>query len=115
MKNLSILHAFLSSRDGRFSSLLCVSWGGVFYFDKTLPMGCRSSCKIFQSFSDALKYIASTKGIEFLVNYLDDFLIVAPTYHDCLLALREFRAVYAFLGVPLALEKTFLPVQVIVF
>ena len=95
--------------------MLCVKWDGVYYFDKTLPMGCRSSCKIFQSFSDAIKFIAAKHGIDFLINYLDDFLIVAPSYQLCLEALREFRAICAFLGVPLAADKTFLPVQVMIF
>ena len=95
--------------------MLCVKWDGVYYFDKTLPMGCRSSCKIFQSLSEALKFIAAKHGIAYLINYLDDFLIVAPSYTLCLEALREFRAICVFLGIPLAADKTFLPVQVMVF
>ena len=95
--------------------LLCVKWDGVYYYDKTLTMGCRSSCRIFQSLSDALRFIAMSRGIEFLINYLDDFLIVASTKLGCLQALREFRAMCVFLGIPLALEKTFLPDQIMIF
>ncbi len=95
--------------------LLCIRWEDVYFFDKTLPMGCRSSCKIFQSFSDALKFIASSKGIQWLINYLDDFLFVAATKQKCLEALRKFRAICAFIGVPLAIDKTFLPSQIMIF
>ena len=95
--------------------LLCVKWDGVYYYDKALTMGCRSSCKIFQSFSDALVFIASSRGIQHLINMLDDFLIVASSKQACLEDLREFRAICMFLGVPLVSDKTFLPAQIMIF
>ena len=41
--------------------LLDLEWEGKFYFDRCLPMGCLSSCDIFETFSTALEWIASTK------------------------------------------------------
>ena len=35
--------------------LLCFEWKGLYYFDACLPMGARSSCAIFESFSTALE------------------------------------------------------------
>ena len=35
--------------------LLGLEWEGKFYFDCCLPMGCSSSCHIFETFSTALK------------------------------------------------------------
>ena len=32
-----------------------------FYYDKSLPMGARSACNIFESFSDALVHILKDK------------------------------------------------------
>ena len=34
--------------------LLGFRWRGLFYMDAVLPMGCSSSCAIFEAFSDAL-------------------------------------------------------------
>ena len=41
--------------------LLGMEWQGKFYFDKCLPMGCSSSCNIFETFSTALEWIAMKK------------------------------------------------------
>ena len=41
--------------------LLGMEWQGKFYFDKCLPMGCSSSCNIFETFSTALEWIAMNK------------------------------------------------------
>lgn len=38
--------------------LLRIRWRGMFYYDKCLPMGCRMSCSIFESFSTALEWVA---------------------------------------------------------
>lgn len=31
------------------------NWEGKYYFDKCLPMGCRTSCKTFEEFSTAIE------------------------------------------------------------
>ena len=47
--------------------LLGFRWRGLFYMDAVLPMGCSSSCAIFEAFSNALHWIAqyqlSVKGL----------------------------------------------------
>lgn len=37
--------------------LLGICWEGVFYYDRCLPMGAKSSCRIFETFSCALQWV----------------------------------------------------------
>ena len=56
-------------------AILGIKCNGCFYFDQCLPMGCTSSCSIFEEFSCALQWIAHTKGgITHIVHVLDDFI-----------------------------------------
>lgn len=55
--------------------LLGFKWEGYYYHDRSLPMGSSSSCKIFESFSTALEWIATNKfGCGVVIHILDDFL-----------------------------------------
>ena len=90
--------------------------GDKFYFDKCLPMGCRSACYTFERFSDALLYIAKTTGnIVRIIKILDDFLILAPSYLECQTALSSFIKCMTQCGVPLAPGKTVGPAHTIEF
>ena len=87
-----------------------------YYYDKCLPMGCRSSCKIFERFSDALVYILATKfNVHLVVKVIDDFLFLAPTFDECQRALNAFRELAISINLPLAEHKTVGPSQVITF
>lgn len=93
--------------------LLGMFWRDCFYFDKCMPMGCASSCKIFEAFSTAVEWIARTKlKIKFMLHLLDDFLIVAPSQNICLLQLNCFLQLCAYLGIPMAPDKTMGPCQI---
>ena len=55
--------------------LLGLECEGKFYFDRCLPMGCLSLCNIFDTFSTALEWIATTKlQASAVIHILDDFL-----------------------------------------
>ena len=96
--------------------LLGFAWEGQFYFDKCLPMGASSSCKIFETFSSALKWIATTKfKCGDIVKILDDFLFVATSYAAAHNSLQAFQHMSSVLGVPLSVEKTFLPATTMIF
>lgn len=96
--------------------LLGMEVDGKFYFDKCLAMGCRSSCKIFESFSRALQWICQNKlGIKIMVHVLDDFLLINFTDTGCQDDLDKFIKFCIDIGVPLAPEKTLGPYQVLVF
>ena len=46
--------------------------------DAVLPMGCSSSCAIFEAFSDALHWIAQYQlSVSGVVHFLDDFVFLA--------------------------------------
>jgi len=96
--------------------LLGFRWDNKYYYDKCLPMGASSSCRIFETFSSALKWIAINKfGIRHIVKILDDFLFLAPTFHEAKEALDSFCQMCALIKVPLNAEKTFSPSPVMTF
>lgn len=53
----------------------------VYMVDTRLPFGARRSPFIFNHLSQAVCRILHAKGMEGLVAYLDDFLIIQPSYH----------------------------------
>ena len=72
-------------------NLLGICWRNKFYVDRNLAMGLSSSCKIFESFSSALEWIARVKlNIPGILHLLDDFLIVSRSLSSCENNLRAF-------------------------
>ena len=96
-------------------NLLGLQWDNKFYFDKCLPMGARSSCQLFEKFSTSLEFIAKKLGVKFMLHYLDDFIFLNHSYDKCLEDLNLFLKICNDIRVPLAPEKTILPVQNIEF
>ena len=91
-------------------------WRGRAYVDLCLPMGCASSCQIFQSVSDALVWIAQDKfGAGPIVSVLDDFLFVGGSKEECLRSLTGFQAMCLELNIPLRRDKTVLPCRSLTF
>jgi hypothetical protein len=93
------------------------SFSGNFYFDKCLPMGAAVSCSLFEKFSSALywytEFCSQDKNI---IHYLDDFLLGGEdSTTQCFDALTTFQKVCKKWGVPLAEEKTVLPVKTLTF
>ena len=90
--------------------LLGMKWQGKYFFDRCLPMGCSTSCSIFESFSTALEQSAKkVLGSQAIIHILDDFFIVASTESACRKQLHKFLALCDDLGVPIAEGKTFGP------
>ena len=58
--------------------LLGVNWDDAVWVDLRLPFGLRSAPKIFTAFADAVAWSLHVAGVEFLIHYLDDFLIFCP-------------------------------------
>ena len=82
-------------------------WRDKYYMDAVLPMGCASSCRIFEAVSTALHWIAINKlGASAVVHYLDDFLFLANSYEKCKKDLQSFIKFCSLVGVPLAANKT---------
>lgn len=96
--------------------LLGMKWDNCYYYDKALPMGCSTSCSIFESFSTALEWIAITKlQASAVLHILDDFLFIAATEERCARDLSSFLGLCKYLGVPIATEKTMGPFSTLQF
>ena len=88
-------------------NLTGAKWQGQYYYDKNLPMGCSSSCKIFETISSAIVHILKEKyGVKHIVKILDDFLFIAKTREECARALKSFLDVCKLLNIPINWEKT---------
>ena len=96
--------------------LLWFQWKGKWYVDRCLPMGCSSSCRIFEEFSSSLEWIARHKlGVENIIHILDDFLIIDQSLSRCGSQLALFLDLCNELGVPIAQEKTAGPCHILSF
>ena len=96
--------------------LLGSQWKGKWYVVRCLPMGCSSSCRIFDEFSSSLEWIAHHKpGIGNIIHILDDFLIIDKSLSGCGLQLALFLDLCNDLGVPIAQEKTEGPCHILNF
>ena len=97
--------------------ILGIKFNNRYYYDRCLPMGCSSSCHIFERFSTDVEWIATNKfGIESIIHYLDDFLIVGPANsNQCQTDLKHFLGMCERIGVPIKAEKTVQPSTVITF
>ena len=96
--------------------LLGFSWKGKFYYDRCLPMGASSSCAIFEKVSTALEWVVRCQLPDCFVHHvLDDFIFISSNEDACRSGLRLFQTLCAYLGVPLAEEKTAGPTQVMTF
>ena len=96
--------------------LLGFRWRELYYMDAVLPMGCSSSCAIFESFSTALEWIAmNTLGATKVIHVLDDFLVLAESQDKCGTDLQAFITMCSQLGVPLVPSKTVGPCTTLQF
>ena len=96
--------------------LLGFQWKEKWYYDKTLPMGCSSSCQIFEDLSTAMEWVAKNKlQIPNIKHILDDFLIIEKSLDTCSAKLNRFLQFCHELGVPMAEEKTVSPAHVLTF
>ena len=88
---------------------------GKYYYNKCLPMGCSSSCRIFEEFSDAIKWILTNHNVENSVKVLDDFFFIHKQSGACQADLQTFLDLCSRMGIPVAPHKTFGPSQVLEF
>ena len=96
--------------------LLGFTWRGKYYYDKCLPMGCSSSCAIFERFSDGLVYILKEIfNVRYCVKVLDDFLFISNSKVLCQQYLDFFSKLCNMTRIPIAYEKTTRPDTIIIF
>ena len=86
--------------------LLGMQFEGRLFVNSVLPFGLRSAPKIFTAVADALEWIVRRAGLETLLHYLDDFLVVAcPASSQCQDNLRVLLEIFSHLHVPVAEDK----------
>ena len=98
-------------------TLMGFKWRDRYYYDMCLAMGLAESCRVFETFSDAILFILDKHfGVKLVVKVLDDFLFLGRTKSDCASSLRIFLRLCNYLGVPIAMDKTSEePAQVLTF
>lgn len=90
-------------------------WDNLYYYDKCLPMGCSSSCKLFETFSCSIQWIMTHSFHANMSHLLDDFFFVGPpNSNKCKHDLMTFFQVANDIGIPIKSEKTHWPSTVIV-
>ena len=88
------------------SHLLGMQWDGQVFIDQQLPFGLRSAPLLFNAYADALEWILRKRGVQNIIHYLDDFLVVgSPGTTQCQSFLEMMQSTCAELGVPLAGDK----------
>ena len=89
----------------------------MFFVEKTLPFGASSSCFLFQSFSNSLKFlIERITGKQFQVtNYLDDYLFIETSEDSCNRLVQDFIQLCEYIGCPISYEKTEWASQYVIF
>jgi hypothetical protein len=93
-----------------------LKWRNKFYVDTCLQFGLSSSCKIFERFSTALQWIARNKlGISCISHVLDDFIIVNTSPIECVHQIKAFLSMCLDNGIPISLDKTCGPKQIIAY
>ena len=108
MAKLDIKHAFrlCPVRSSQWG-LLGYCWQGQFFLDTRLPFGSRSSPFLFNNFADLLLWIlVAVGGITYIVHYLDDFFLCAPSAGECQVHMDTVVSLFTELGVPLAEDKS---------
>ena len=86
--------------------LLGLMWEDNLYIDTALPFGLRSSPKIFTAVADTAEWIARQKGVERVIHYLDDFLIVGPPHSTkCKQDVDKIIEIFEDIGLPVAPAK----------
>ena len=86
--------------------LLGFCWKGKWYYERTLPFGLKSSCRLWELYATALHYFfVHTLGIEHVVHYIDDFLLVVEIGPASHAKLEAALALCARVGIPMAAGK----------
>ena len=82
-----------------------------YFYDRVLPFGLRSAPFIFNEVADAFQWICeANRLIDDMLHLLDDFLIVGlPQSELCARRLTVVLDMCAYLGIPIADEKTMRP------
>jgi hypothetical protein len=97
--------------------LLGFRWNDKFYYERVLPFGLKSSCRLWDLFAAALHFFFEARGVPVVIHYIDDFLFVLESTQEQLAheLLAQVLELCAKLGIPMAPKKTEGPTHILVF
>jgi len=100
-------------------ALLGLRWQEQYYYEVVLPFGLRTSGYRWEEFAEALHFLLERRlGIQLVIHYVDDFLLVAPP-GEFAYATQQRQRVEEYcrsrLRLPFADEKTTGPTTQVVF
>jgi hypothetical protein len=96
--------------------LLGFHWRGKWYYERVLPFGLKSSCRLWELYATALqRMMERIVGVSCVVHYVDDFLFVVNTLEAAQRHLTDTLALCASIGLPMAADKTEGPTQWLTF
>ena len=87
--------------------LLGFMWQGKYYYERVLPFGLKSSCRLWDLFAEALHHFLKHEfGIDVVLHYIDDFLFVCRKRDRADAALASANGLCADIGIPWSPAKT---------
>ena len=91
--------------------LLGMYWNGQYFYDKVLPSGLSTSCKIFETFSTAIQWVLKNKlNVKNVSHILDDFMFIGPPSSNiCEQYLNKFFYLACDVGIPIKQFKNCSP------
>ena len=100
----------------KYYRTLGMMWDGKYFYDRCLPMGCATSCKIFAGIGACLMELFERLSKKCRVlNMLDDFLFIGASEQDTREGMACFLQMCTELGVPIASQKTEGPAKCLSF
>lgn len=91
---------------------LAIRWNGRVLIDTALPFGLRSAPKLFSALTDGLMWILYSRGVEWGLHYLNDFLLLGlASTSQCQISLHTTLHTCTQLGFTVAPEKNGRPLH----
>jgi hypothetical protein len=95
--------------------LLGFMWRAKYYYERVLPFGLKSSCRLWDLYAAALQAFFELQGVEAVIHYIDDFLFVVRSRDQAQAHLDAALALCERLGIPMAPKKTEGPTTCLTF
>jgi hypothetical protein len=96
--------------------LLGFMWEGKYYYERVLPFGLKSSCRLWELYAAALHdFFARRLCVPVVIHYIDDFLFVVELKPQAEQLLTLALGMCRDLGIPMAADKTEGPTTCLTF
>ena len=87
----------------------------TYFVDTRIPYGGRRAPGTFNCLTQAVKQMMARRGYKMIIVYLDDFLIIAPSFAQCLEAYECLLELLCKLGLEISWKKVVSPTQCLTF